>query len=264
LTLDENNGSFAALVGSRAAIEVGANREIDEGYLIIDDSSRLKIDFSGTRGVIDLRIQNDFSYHIRLIDRQGEENPDPIEYMVTAVPDEYPTIGVLYPGFDLNLDENMTIPFKLQISDDFGFSSLVLKYQIVSGGKKGDENVAVINFSDKIETEGEVTFTWDLDGFNLLPADFVLYHFELADNDKVSGPKVTSTRVYAARLPSIDEIVMQTETEQEGRVFESERLLQEQREMAEKLKQLATQMKAAIISTGSRKKTSKISCSSSS
>lgn len=245
MTLDENTGSFAALVGSRAALEVGANREIEEAYLIVNDSARVKIDFSGTRGVANLVIDEDFSYHIRLVDRQGEENPDPIEYMVTAVPDEYPIIDVLHPGFDLNLDETMTIPFTLYISDDFGFSSLVLKYQVVSGRGKGPEHVAVINFSDKIVTEGEVTFNWDLDPFNLLPSDFVLYHFELADNDRVSGPKVTSTRVYAARLPSIDEIVMQTETQQEGRVFEAERILREQREVAERLKQLAQQMQAS-------------------
>jgi hypothetical protein len=245
LTLDENNGSFAALVGSRANLEIGANREIEEGYLVLDDSSRAKIDFSGDRGTADLAINDDFSYHIRILDRQGEQNPDPIEYMVTAVPDEYPVINIIYPGFDLNLDENMMIPFNVYIYDDFGFSSLVLKYQVVSGGRRGAENVAVINFSDRIETEGEVSFNWDLDPFNLLPSDYILYHFEVADNDRISGPKITSTRVFAARLPSIDEIVMQTETQQEGRVFKAEEILREQRDMAEKLRQLAQQVKAA-------------------
>ncbi len=245
LTLDENNGSFAALVGSRATIEIEANREIDEGYLVIDDSSRMTVDFSGDKGIVDMTIDNDFSYHVRLFDNEGEENPDPIEYMVTAIPDEYPIINVLFPGFDLNLDETMMIPFSLQISDDFGFSSLVLKYEVVSGGHRSGENVAVINFSNQIVTEGEVTFNWDLDPFHLLPSDYILYHFELADNDRISGPKVTSTRVYAARLPSIDEIVMQTETQQEGRVFEAEKILREQKEMAEKLRQLSQQIKAA-------------------
>ena len=245
LILDENNGSFAALVGSRAMMEIEANREIAEGYLVTDDSSRMKIDFTGDQGLVNMTIDKDFSYHIRLFDREGEENPDPIEYMVTAIPDEYPIINVIFPGFDVNLDETMMIPFTLQISDDFGFSSLLLKYEVVSGGRRNGENVAVINFSDQIGTEGEVTFNWDLDPFHLLPSDYILYHFELADNDRITGPKVTSTRVYAARLPSIDEIVMQTETQQEGRVFEAEKILREQKEMAEKLRQLSQQIKAA-------------------
>lgn len=245
LILDENNGSFAALVGSRAGLEITANREIDEAYLVINDSLQQRIEFSGDRGTVDFTVREDFSYHIRLFDKQSEENPDPIEYMVTAVPDEYPIVNVIFPGFDLNLDETMMIPFTLQISDDYGFSSLVLKYQVISGGRKGNENVAVINFSDKFQTEGEVTFNWDLDPFSLLPSDYILYHFELADNDRISGPKVTSTRVYAARLPSIDEIVMQTETRQEGRVFEAEKILREQRELAQKLEQMAQQIKAS-------------------
>jgi len=245
MTMDENNGSFAALVGSRATVDIAANRDIDEGYLVIDDSLRRNIDFSGTTGTAVLTVENDFSYHVDLIDAQGERNPDPIEYMVTAVPDEFPIIDVLYPGFDVNLDESMYIPFQLRISDDFGFSSLVLKYQVISGGRRGPEHVAVINFSDKIETEGEVSFNWDLEPFGLLPSDYVLYYFELADNDKVSGPKISKTRTYAARLPSIDEIVMQTETAQEGRVFEAEKILREQREVADRMKQLAQEIRAA-------------------
>ncbi len=243
--IDENNGSFAALVGSRAHLEIEANRNIREGYLILQDSSRITLDCDGAKASADLRVIEDFSYHIRIYDNQSEQNPDPIEYYVTAIADEYPIINVLSPGYDVNLDERMMLPFSLHISDDFGFNSLVLKYQIVSGGVKSEEHVAVINFSDNIVTEGEVSFNWDVDVFNLLPSDFILYHFELADNDNISGPKVTSTRVYAARLPSIDEIVMETETRQEGRVFEAEKILQEQRKMSEQLRQMAQEMRTS-------------------
>ncbi|MEZ5360082.1 MAG: DUF4175 family protein [Candidatus Zixiibacteriota bacterium] len=243
--MDENNGSFAALVGSRIHLEIEANRDIATGAMMLADSTRIPLEVVGAKAAADFRVTEDFSYHIRITDAQGEQNPDPIEYYVSAIPDEYPVINVLSPGYDVNLDERMMIPFALNISDDFGFSSLVLKYQVISGGMKGSENVAVINFSPTITTEGEVTFNWDVDPFNLLPSDYILYHFELADNDVVSGPKVTSSRTYAARLPSIDEIVQETETIQEGRVFEAEKILKEQREMAEKLRQMAQDMQAS-------------------
>lgn len=253
MVLDENNGSLAALVGSRVNLEIGANRAIDRGYLVID-SSKMNVEFDGSYGSADFKVVEDFSYFIRLYDNHGEQNPDPIEYMVTAVPDEYPNITVLYPGFDLNLDETMLIPFRLQVADDFGFSSLLLKYQVISGGIKGSENVAVINFSDAIRTEGEVSFNWDLENFYLLPSDYVLYHFELADNDRVSGPKVTSSRTYVARLPSIDEIVMQSEAAQQGQVNEAEKILREQREMAQKMKEMARQMRSAENQDWQKKK----------
>ncbi|MDD4052590.1 MAG: hypothetical protein PHR28_11925 [candidate division Zixibacteria bacterium] len=243
LTLDENTGSFAALMGSRADLEMETNRDIVRAELIASDSNQIPVPFEGSRGRVGFGITKDFTYHVHLLDGRGEENPDPIEYTITAVPDEYPIINVVFPGFDANLNEDMLIPFKLHIADDYGFSSLILKYQIISGGQKGDENVAVISFPKTISTEGEVGFNWDLENFNLMPADYVLYHFELADNDNISGPKVTKTRIYAARLPSIDEIVSESETEQEGRIVESEKILKEQRDMAQKLNQLAQELK---------------------
>ncbi len=243
LHLDENTGSFAALVGSRVSLEIGANRDIAQGELVIDDSLHQTMTCAGPRATSGFTLSKDFTYYVLVHDRQGEQNPDPIAYTVTAVPDEYPVIDVLFPGFDLNLDESMLIPFKLHITDDYGFSSLVLKYQIVSGGRKGADNVAVINFPARLQIDGEVTFNWDMEGFDLLPSDYVLYHFELADNDKVSGPKVTATRVYAARLPSIDEIVKDAQTDQDSRLTESERILQEQKEMTQKLDQMVREMK---------------------
>jgi hypothetical protein len=243
LTLGENTGSFAALVGSRAEVDMEANRDIVRAELIASDSSVTPVPFEGSRGKTGFAVRKDFTYHFRLVDGRGEENPDPIEYTVTAVPDEYPIITVVYPGFDANLNEDMLIPFKLHIADDYGFSSLILKYQIVSGSQKGDENVAVISFPKTISTEGEVGFNWDLENFGLMPGDYVLYHFELADNDNISGPKVTTTRVYAARLPSIDEIVSESETDQASRIVESEKILQEQKDMAQKLNQLAQDLK---------------------
>lgn len=245
LITDENNGSFAALVGSNAYLEIGANRNIESGYLIRDDSVKLPIDFEKSQGKINFKIQNDFSYHLRLFDKNGETNPDPIEYMVTAIPDEYPYINVNSPGYDINLDDRMMIPFSVYISDDFGFGSLVMKYQIITGGRHGEENVAVINFSDDISTEGEVSFNWDVDRFNLLPSDLILYHFEISDNDAISGPKTTSTRVFAARLPSIDEIISETDIQQESRIFEAEKMLKQQREMADQLKELSREMKSS-------------------
>ena len=45
-------------------------------------------------------------------------------------------VDVLYPGFDANLTDAMVLPLKVHISDDYGFSSLVMKYQITSHGGK--------------------------------------------------------------------------------------------------------------------------------
>ena len=242
--IDENNGSFSAVVGSRVNMQIETNLPVQSALLVFDDSSRTPMKVSGKAAETSLRVDSSRSYYVRLTDHLGEENPDPIEYYVTAIPDEYPSIDVLSPGFDVNLGDEMILPLKVRIFDDFGFSSLVLKYAIFSQRQFSEEHVAVLHFSDRIKTEGDVSFNWDMDQFSLYPGDYVLYHLELADNDRVTGPKVTSTRQYVARLPSLDEIIAQTETAGAERIDRTENLLRTGKEIAERMKNVARKLQA--------------------
>jgi len=239
LVIDENDGSISAVLGTRAGMKIETNVPVDIAEMRFDDSTASKFEINGLTAEQSFRISEDRNYTIHLVDKQGEVNPDPIEYYITAVPDEYPVIDVIRPGMDINLNENMLIPLLVRISDDYGFSSLLLKYQIVSDGTPGEENVAVLHFSDRIKTEGEINFNWDVEPLNLMPSDYIRYHFELADNDKISGPKVTLSREYIARLPSLEEIIAQTEAEQGENIRRAEKLMDGHRELSERLKNIA-------------------------
>jgi len=242
--IDENNGSFSAVVGSRVTMQLETNLPVQTAELVFSDSSRAPMKVTANTVEAALKVDSSRSYYVRLTDHLGEENPDPIEYYVTAIPDEYPSIDVLSPGFDVNLNDDMMLPLKVRIFDDFGFSSLVLKYTIFSQRRASDEHVAVLHFSDRIKTEGDVAFNWDMDQFSLYPGDYVFYHLEVADNDRVSGPKITSTRQYVARLPSLDEIVAETEAESAARIDRTENLLKSGREIAERMKNVARKLQA--------------------
>lgn len=242
--IDENNGSFSAVVGSRVNMQIETNLPVQSAALVFNDSSRVPMKVFGKAAETALRVDSSRAYYVRLIDHLGEENPDPIEYYVTAIPDEFPSIDVLSPGFDVNLGDEMILPLKVRIFDDFGFSSLVLKYTIFSQRQMSEEHVAVLHFSDRIKTEGDVSFNWDMDLLVPYPGDYVLYHLELADNDRVTGPKVTSTRQYVARLPSLEEIIAETETAGAERIDRTENLLKTGKEIAERMKNVARKLRA--------------------
>ncbi len=242
VVIDENNGSISAVIGTRVNMRIETNVPVKICEMVYDDSSRTAMALSGQVGEISFRIDKDRSYYIHLVDRQGEVNPDPIEYYVTAVPDEYPVLDVIRPGIDINLNEEMIIPVVLGISDDYGFSSLLLKYNLVSGGREGDETVAVLHFSDKIKTEGEINFNWDVEPLNMMPSDYIVYRFELADNDRISGPKVTSSRAFIARLPSLEEIIAQTEQEQSQTINQAEQYYKAHQDLSERLKNIIRKM----------------------
>ncbi|UCD62973.1 MAG: hypothetical protein JSW34_09450, partial [Candidatus Zixiibacteriota bacterium] len=130
VVIDENNGSVSAVVGTRVNMKLTANLPVETAELVVGDSSRRALTVDGRRMAASVTIDKSYSYHIELRDHLGEKNPDPIEYYVTAIPDEYPSVDVVRPGFDVNLGDDMVLPLKVHIFDDYGFSSLVLKYTV--------------------------------------------------------------------------------------------------------------------------------------
>ncbi|MBI5267645.1 MAG: hypothetical protein HY851_10475, partial [candidate division Zixibacteria bacterium] len=243
-TLDEKTGSFSAVVGSRANIKVEANLSMQKAELVWDDSSRTPMSVQNKTAETAIQIDKSRSYYIHLEDHLGESNPDPIQYYVTAVPDEYPSIDVLYPGFDANLTDDMAVPFKLHIADDYGFTSLMLKYVITSQGGKSKENVAVLHYSDRIKTEGDIEFNWDVGPLNLYPGDFVTYHFEIADNDRISGPKISRTRDYIARVPSVEELAAQMDQDSKQRISNTENIIKSGKDLTQRLRNAARKLEA--------------------
>ncbi|MBU0984260.1 MAG: hypothetical protein KKA42_10355 [candidate division Zixibacteria bacterium] len=244
VTIDENNGSFSAVVGSRVNMKVSTNLPMQKAEIVFDDSSRVPLSIDNLTAGAALVIDKSRAYRIDLQDHLGETNPDPIEFYVTAVPDEYPAIEVIRPGFDVNLSDEMILPLLVRIFDDFGFSSLVMKFQVVSQGRPSDEHVAVLHYSDKIKTEGEVEFNWDMDRLNLYPGDYVAYYFEVADNDVIGGPKISRSRQFIARLPSLDEILSQTEAESLQRINRTEDLIRTGKELSRRLKEAARKLES--------------------
>ncbi|HHI03681.1 MAG TPA: hypothetical protein ENL22_09190 [candidate division Zixibacteria bacterium] len=240
--IDENDGSISAVLGTRVSMKIETNVPVTIAEMIFGDSSRSQFELSGQTGHQSFRIDKDRNYYIHLVDKQGEVNPNPIEYYITAIPDEYPVLDVIRPGVDINLNEEMLIPIILHISDDYGFSSLQLKYSLVSNRRRGDETVAVLHFSDSIKTEGEIKFNWDVEPLRLMPSDYIVYHFELADNDRISGPKVSSSREYIARLPSLEEIIAQTEQEQSQNISKAEQFFKAHKDLSERLKNIVRKM----------------------
>ncbi|MEW6051332.1 MAG: DUF4175 family protein [Candidatus Zixiibacteriota bacterium] len=235
-TISENNGSFSAVVGTRVNLKVETNLPVERVELTFSDSSRQLLAVAGKNADGSLVVDKSRSYHVRLLDRLQETNPDPIEYYVTAIPDEYPTVDVLRPGFDANLTDEMILPLKVHIADDYGFSSLVMKFTVSSQGRTSEEHVAVLHYSERIKTEGDVELNWDMDQLALFPGDYVTYYFEVADNDRISGPKVTKSRSFIARLPSLEELIAESDRDNSERVNQTEQLLQTGKELVERLK----------------------------
>jgi len=244
LVIDENNGSFSAIYGTRVNMSLETNLPVEQAFIVYSDSSSVPFKVEGRKIETSLIVEESESYSIRLLDHLGEENPDPIEYYITSIPDEYPSVDVIRPGFDVNLTDEMILPLLVRIFDDYGFSSLVMKYNMMSQGTPSEEHVAVLHYPDRMKTEGDIELNWDMDKLNLFPGDYVLYHFEVADNDVISGPKITKSRQYIARLPSLEEIIAETEGQSAKRITQTAKLLKQGKDISERFKDMARKIQA--------------------
>lgn len=235
---DDNDGNITALVGSKITVEAKANKNLEKAVLVFEDGSKSEMKVSNKSAVGSFTIRKDASYHIEIYDKNGVQNPDPIEYQIKAVPDEFPLVDVIYPGEDRDLDESMAMLLRIKATDDFGFTRLEIKYKINSNGSEGKEKNFEIRI-DKKSTDFQTDYIWNLSRIGLIPGDYVSYQAVVWDNDNFSGPKSGESRLYTLRLPTLDEIVAEVEKEQSGQVSNLEEVLQSSKELQKKIESMA-------------------------
>ncbi len=253
VVLDENDGNITAIFGTKVKIEAKANKKLDKAKLVFKDFSK-KMEVKKNKAISEILIKKDNTYHIELQDSSGYKNEDPIEYQIISIPDEYPQIKIIEPAQDQDLNERMELYLVLRIADDYGFSSLNLVYQIISGGVEGKEKTLEIPL-DKIKgKEAEVGYLWDLDRMGLVPEDVVKYRVDVYDNDEVSGPKKSSSKTFRVRLPSLAEILKDLDRKREEQILDMEKVFEQEKELQEKLKDFSKKMLKDIDVDWAKKK----------
>jgi hypothetical protein len=87
------------------------------------------------------------------------------------------------------------------------------------------------------------TFDWDLSQLGLYPGDAVTFHVEVEDNNDFSGHKTARTPTYRLRLPSLSELYAEIQDEDDNRMSELDEVLEQGRELREKYEQMARELK---------------------
>ena len=244
--LDDNVGDVTAIAGTRISLDMTLNKEIAAAALIFADSQEVAVRLEGTRAQAGFALRRDGSYHIALRDAGGIRNANPIEYALKVVPDMAPTVDVLEPGQNTNLDENMRLPLVMGIGDDYGFSKLVLRYRLAASRyEKPQEEYSsiVIPLPTARALQMEVPFIWNLTSLNIVPEDVINYYVEVYDNDNISGPKIGRSQVYSLRLPSLEEVFARADAEQEKAVDDLEKTLKAAEDVQNDLNKLQQEMK---------------------
>jgi len=250
LVFDETATDVVALRGSQAHFRIIANKPIVRAAIVtaaIDDTTaardtlRVPLRVEQDRANGSIRLLRSGTFWIELEDASGRRTPDPVRYTLRVESDASPTIALIEPRNDATIGRDAQLPIKVSITDDYGFSRLVLRSRLVHSRYAEPERnwrSSDIPLPTRSATTLEVPFTWNLNLLGISPDDRYEFYVEVFDNDVVSGPKSARTTTLQVRLPSLDEVFRQAQQAQRSTQKELEEVKRHAEELARTMEEL--------------------------
>jgi hypothetical protein len=244
-TAQKDNGNINSLIGTKVEFKISSNKNLKKSYLEFSDSLIIDLSVDGINSSGSFKVKGDTDYRIKISDDNGNYNLAPITYNVKAVYDAYPSIELIAPNKNIPLSNDNRVNLITKVSDDFGFTKLLLHYRLSASRYEPPEtefSSIEIPLRNNL-TEADVNYIWNLTSLTLGVNDVVTYYLEIFDNDNISGPKSAKTSYYTVRVPSLDEILndadqihAQTESELEKTLKEAEQLKKTLEQIDQELK----------------------------
>ena len=146
-----------------------------------------------------------------------------LKYIIDPYIDIPPMIIIDKPTKSLKIDESMSVNISAQLADDFGLDNVILEYYIVK--PYSFENDTTIYATNIMKYDNQINqyfkYNWDLSNINIGPGDeIVIFWIKVSDNNNIDGPGVSKSKIMYAYYPSLDELFMDVQNEQDN-FFES-------------------------------------------
>ncbi|GBD07453.1 hypothetical protein HRbin21_01280 [bacterium HR21] len=261
-TFDDRSSELVAPLGSLLWLTVEANKPLraarvvfvpDRGVEIEGESEQQQTDtlitelrVTGATASGSFRVESSGSWTVELVDHDGQRNPFPVQYRLVAQEDASPQIMLLEPTEDVELSESGILPLRVFISDDYGFSRLLLFYRLVASQYAPvhrEFRSIPIPFLPRLLSQ-EVPYVWDLTAVKISPGDRYEFFVEVWDNDAVTGPKSARTRQLTVQLPTLEQVLQRSEVAQERAVQELQEAARQLEELRRRSEQLQRQLSA--------------------
>jgi len=241
----KDNGNITAIKGSKVEYKLIASKEIRNSKILFSDSTEVKLSINSNQATGSVKVLSDKNYQIIITDLNNDNNLQPVTYSIKVIEDAYPSIELNFPKTDMNLPEDNRVPVNVRISDDFGFTKLILNYKLSSSRfEKPQENFNQLEIPfDKNNKEQFVDYIWNLTKLSPAVNDVFSFYLEVFDNDNVSGPKSAKTQLINLRVPSLDEILAQVDKTHDDVVNELQQTVKEAQELKKDIEQINRDLK---------------------
>ena len=198
--------NLAVLAGSKIKISIVASAPLQTAKLVSEpDKNEMPL----TLGMVDkntatveipVPARGFTGFSIPLVNTDGIESVQNVDYRVDIIPDLPPVLKMLAPTAE---KETITLRYRpefiYQAKDDFGLDWIHLCYQVDEGGALNDGTDRPKKMSDvrrigvpNPQGNASGKYVWDLSSANLHDGDIVNYWMEASDRNNVTGPGVTT------------------------------------------------------------------------
>ncbi len=190
-------GNIEGIKGSTLRIDALSTKEIVKAEIVMADDKQVPLKIDGRRLQGNLVLFQSQQYRIVVQDAYGFRN-SPIAYELKVKPDGFPTIDLLKPTEDLEVNGDEVLALEYSARDDFGIGEINLVAKI------GDrEDKIRLQRDDARRLVLRDQFRWDLGRLPLRDSDEAVVHLEVLDNDTISGPKLGVSRALRLRLKNL-------------------------------------------------------------
>lgn len=190
------NGEIAAPLGTQISLRARADRQVERATIALDGvEAPVVLDVRGGRELAgSFTLAGPGSYRFRFETRAQKIVAEGPPIAIAIEEDAAPTIELMEPLADVEVDVNATVRIAFEAEDDFGVESVALFYKLP--GTPTPRRVALAGEGEpQRRLSGEHAF--ELSPLGLMAGDSVAFYLEARDGDLMSGPKtgVTPTRL---------------------------------------------------------------------
>lgn len=250
-TLVDSGGNVQALEGTDVAVRARSNNVLSNAWVDFEGKRR-DVEFSGREFSFDFRALEDGTYAILLEDDLHHKTDEPLVYSVEVYKDNPPILDVLEPGEDAALPRNMRVDVSFIASDDYGVEKASIFFR--KGGEQRYRGQSIPLEGDRGTRELAKSFTFDLSEITLFPGNYVEYFLQVEDNNVVTGPGVTKSRVFQISVPTMAELYEKIEEDDAKRADLFDEAKQESKELKERMEKLSREFKKTEQLDWSQKK----------
>ena len=207
----QGEGNIRAVAGSQAEVRITTNKAIESATLTVEAQDPTPMLISDGRTLTTtLDVLTDGKYTVKLLCVDGFNNQTPIEYTITAIPDEPPEVAIKEPGRDIKATKLEEVKVLAEAADDYGVENMTLMYSVGSGEPQELEAETVEVKEKKIISGAYVFYLEELD---VEPGEIISYYAQATDNNTRTGPGTGTSELYFIEVRPFNERYMQMDAE---------------------------------------------------